>query len=123
MQQRIEIASLEKERFVELFDEWRREVAVKAIPLGYDEWMDQRFARGSEATASFRQRSVSFELSHGGHYEVRGADRKRRVFRCQLSGHLPYISFVNLERGIFYPWISFPSVFTQAELVSLKRLG
>ncbi|KAI3602931.1 hypothetical protein D8I24_3109 (plasmid) [Cupriavidus necator H850] len=119
-QQPIDVQSLGKHRFGELYAEWQKVVAGQNVPLGYDQWMDLRFSQCAPSAVTLRQRTVIFELRHGSSYAVRGD--AYRMFRVQLTGSLPFVSFHHPHIGIDLPWVAFPGVFTQAELLTLTRL-
>lgn len=119
MQQPIDISTFGKDRFTELYSEWQRHASTGRAP-SYDEWMDDRFNKLPKTSAMLRQGTVIFELRHGHVYAVRGDDGTDRVFRIQLSGDFPHLSFRRAQ-GVQLPWIAFPGVFTQAELMTLRR--
>ena len=108
--------------FRSLYIEWQSETRDLRTTLSYDSWMDIRFLQGPSATAALRQGTLVFDLIHGVLYEVRGKDRLRRIFRIQLDGDFPYLSFRDPANAIDFPWIKFPGVFTQAELMTLRRV-
>lgn len=121
MQQPTDTSRYGKERFTELFLEWQRRGSRRsAVP--YDEWMNARFHRLAKRTVLLRQGAIVLELRHGQTYSVRGDDGKERMFRVQLSRDFPHISF-RQPSGVDLPWIAFPGVFTQAELITLRRVS
>ncbi|HBD39151.1 hypothetical protein FOB83_00040 (plasmid) [Cupriavidus metallidurans] len=122
MHQTIELSSLQKERFTGQYTSWLVQTRDRLTTLSYDTWMDLRYQQNRGASASFSQGAVVFDLIHGVLYEVRGKDRLRRIFRIQLDGDFPYLSFRDPANAIDFPWITFPGVFTQAELMTLRRV-
>lgn len=120
MQQPIDVQSFPKNRFDELFAEWQKATSGQGLSLAYDQWMDLRFAQSPPSAVALRQGAVVFELEHGSSYAVRG--HRYRMFRVQLSGALPFVSFHHPGLGVDFPWVVFPGVFTQAELLTLMRL-
>lgn len=122
MHQTVEISSLEKDQFSGLYTAWLVETRDRLTSLSYDTWMDLRFQQNQGTSATFSQGSVVFDLIHGVLYEVRGKDHLRRIFRVQLDGNFPYLSFRDPGNAIDFPWITFPGVFTQAELMTLRRV-
>ncbi|WP_231906820.1 hypothetical protein [Cupriavidus sp. D384] len=121
MHQTVEISSLEKDQFSGLYTAWLVEARDRLTTLSYDTWMDLRFQQNQGTSATFSQGAVVFDLIHGVLYEVRGK-RLRRIFRVQLDGNFPYLSFRDPGNAIDFPWITFPGVFTQAELMTLRRV-
>ena len=115
--QLIDVAHFHKERFHELFDEWQQAVQVE-----YDAWMDQRYVQGPASSVTLKRGRVVFDLDHGAVYEVRGKDGSGRIFRVQLANDFPYVSFRDTASGVDYPWVGLPDVFTQAELMTLRRM-
>ncbi|UIF89135.1 hypothetical protein KAF44_27405 (plasmid) [Cupriavidus necator] len=120
--QAIDVASFPKDRILVLFFEWQAHVRQHAMPMGYDAWLDQRYLQGPAATVTLKQKRVVFELMHGAVFEVRGKDGRRRLFRVQLENDFPYVSFRDPANAVDYPWVAFPGVFTQAELMTLRRV-
>lgn len=120
MQQPTDILTFGKERFTELYSDWQRQ-AFAGPASSYDEWMNDRFERPPEARALLRHGTVVFELRHGRIYAVRGENGVDRAFRIQLSGDFPHLSFRQAS-GVNLPWVTFPGVFTQAELMTLRRV-
>ncbi|TWG87903.1 hypothetical protein L602_001500000360 [Cupriavidus gilardii J11] len=120
MQQPTDISTFGKDRFTELYSEWQRRASAGRAS-SYDEWMDDRFNMLPKTSATLRQGTVVFELRHGHVYAVRGDDGAVRMFRVQLSGDFPHVSF-HQAGGAQLPWIAFPGVFTQAELMTLRRI-
>ncbi|MBF6989331.1 hypothetical protein IPF36_16520 [Cupriavidus sp. IK-TO18] len=117
--QPIDVAHFHKERFHELFDEWQSQQAVQ---VEYDAWMDQRYVQGPAPSVTLKRGRVVFDLVHGAVYEVRGKDGSGRIFRVQLANDFPYVSFRDPASGVDYPWVGLPDVFTQAELMTLRRM-
>lgn len=122
MHQTVELSSLHKTRFTGLYASWLGQTRDRVTAFTYDTWMDLRYQQNQGASASFSQGSVVFDLIHGVLYEVNGKDRLRRIFRIQLDSEFPYMSFRDPANAIDFPWITFPSVFTQAELMTLRRV-
>ncbi|SPK77487.1 conserved protein of unknown function (plasmid) [Cupriavidus taiwanensis] len=121
MQQPIDVQSFGRNRFDELFAEWQKAASGEGLSMGYDQWMDLRFAQHPPSAVTLRQGAVVFELVHRNSYAVRGDTY--RIFRVQLSsGTLPFVSFHHPGMGVDFPWVVFPGVFTQAELLTLIRL-
>ncbi|MFJ4291297.1 hypothetical protein ACIP1U_16160 [Cupriavidus sp. NPDC089707] len=120
--QPIDVASFPKDRFLVLFFAWQAHVRQHAEPTGYDAWLDQRYTQGPAGAVMLKQKSVVFELVHGAVFEVRGKNGSRRLFRVQLENDFPFVSFRDPANGVDYPWVAFPGVFTQAELMSLRRV-
>lgn len=121
-QQPTDVARFGKEQFTALYMEWQSEARDLRTSLSYDSWMDIRFLQGPSATAALRQGTLVFDLIHGVVYEVRGKERQQRIFRVQLAAGFPYASFRDPANAIDFPWVTFPGVFTQAELMSLRRV-
>ncbi|GAA0188880.1 hypothetical protein GCM10009080_56850 [Cupriavidus pauculus] len=121
-QQPTDVARFSKEQFTALFMKWQSETRDQHTSLSYDSWMDIRFLQGPSATAAFRHGSLVFDLIHGLLYEARGKEREQRIFRVQLAEGFPYVSFRDPANAIDFPWVTFPGVFTQAELMSLRRV-
>ncbi|WP_439673140.1 Transposase (plasmid) [Cupriavidus necator] len=120
--QPIDVAHFPKERFRELFDEWQSLVRQQAVQVEYDAWMDQRYVQGLASSVTLKRGRVVFDLVHGAVYEVRGKDGSGRIFRMQLVNDFPYVSFRDPASGVDYHWVAFPDVFTQAELMTLRRM-
>lgn len=111
-----------KDRFTGLFTMWLAQTRDRATNVSYDTWMDLRYMEGPQASVALRQGTIVFDLIHGVVYEVRSRDRVRRIFRVQLDGEFPYVSFRDPANAIDFPWITFPNVFTQAEVMTLRRV-
>jgi len=111
-----------KDRFTGLFTMWLAQTRDRATNVSYDTWMDLRYMESPQASVALRQGTIVFDLIHGVVYEVRSRDRVRRIFRVQLDGEFPYVSFRDPANAIDYPWITFPNVFTQAEIMTLRRV-
>lgn len=120
--QPIDVAHFDKERFHTLFDEWKSLVRQHAIQVEYDAWMDQRFVQGPASSVTIKRGRVVFDLVNGAVYEVRGKDGSGRIFRVQFANDFPYVSFRDPASGVDFPWVAFPDVFTQAELMTLRRM-
>ncbi|WP_243736992.1 hypothetical protein [Cupriavidus sp. L7L] len=120
--QPIDVAHFPKERFHELFDEWQSLVRQQAVQVEYDAWMDLRYVQGPASSVTLKRGRVVFDLVHGAVYEVRGKDGSGRIFRIQLANDFPYVSFRDPASGVDYPWVGSPDVFTQAELMTLRRM-
>lgn len=120
MQQPTDISTFGKDRFTELYSEWQRHASTGRAG-SYDEWMDDRFSQLPKTSATLRQGTVVFKLRHGHVYAVRGDNGAERLFRVQLSRDFPHVSFRQAS-GVELPWVAFPGVFTQAELMTLRRV-
>lgn len=121
--QPIDVAHFPKERSRELFDEWQTLVRQQAVQVEYDAWMDQRYVQGPASSVTLKRGKVVLDLVHGAVYEVRGKDGSgHRIFRVQLANDFPYVSFRDPASGVDYPWVGSPDVFTQAELMTLRRM-
>ncbi|WP_434034779.1 hypothetical protein [Cupriavidus sp. a3] len=120
--QPIDVAHFHKERFHELVDEWQSLVRQEAVQAEYDAWMDQRYEQGPASSVTLKRGRVVFDLVNGAVYEVRGKDGSGRIFRMQLVNDFPYVSFRDPTCGVDYLWVAFPEVFTQAELMTLRRM-
>ncbi|QEZ48811.1 hypothetical protein D2917_31545 (plasmid) [Cupriavidus oxalaticus] len=120
--QPIDVAHFRKERFHTLFDEWQSLIRQHAIQVEYDAWMDQRYVQGPASSVTLKRGRVVFDLVHGAVYQVRGKDGSGRIFRVQLADDFPYVSFRDPASGADYPWVGLPAVFTQAELMTLRRM-
>ncbi|WP_235845006.1 hypothetical protein [Cupriavidus agavae] len=119
--QALDVARFDKERFTGLFDQWRAQIRDGETTATYDTWLELRYLEpGSSHT--YKQGAVVFDLIHGVVYEVRTRDRLRRPFRVQLDHELPYVSFRDTANAFDFPWVAFPKVFTQADLMSLRRV-
>ncbi|WP_059414406.1 MULTISPECIES: hypothetical protein [Cupriavidus] len=121
----IDLYGFAKNRYSMLYLAWQSEFHSHpdgAIPPAFDTWMDSRFLIGHRSSEIFRNGAAVFELRHGSTYEIRDADGKLRVFRCQLDNGFPHISFMDPDAGQVFPWITMPGVFSQAELFSLREL-
>lgn len=122
MQQPKDVASFEKEQFLEVFVEWKSHASHLAHPMGYDAWMDAKFLGGPATAQTFKKGKVFFELVHGAMYEVRAGKKGQRIFRCLLANGVPFASFRNPALAADFPWVALPGVFSQAELMSLRRI-
>ena len=120
--QPIAVAGFGKDRFTGLFTLWLAQTRDRTTTVSYDTWMDLRYLQSPRTSVALTQGTIVFDLIHGVVYEVRTRDRARRIFRVQLDGDFPYVSFRDPANAIDFPWITFPNVFTQAELMTLRRV-
>lgn len=121
MREPIDVVQLTTEKSAVLFDEWSKLARSGRVDIRYEAWMDQRYLTDLNIAITLRQGSVIFDMIHGVEYAVRGNGESLRRFRVQLTPTLPYISFRDAGGVLDFPWITFPGVFTQGELQSLRR--
>ncbi|WP_237380891.1 hypothetical protein [Cupriavidus sp. SW-Y-13] len=120
--QPLEVARFGKDRFTGLFNMWLAQTRDRATTVSYDTWMDLRYMQGLRTSVALTMGTFVFDLRHGVVYEVKSRGRAPRIFRVQLDDDFPYVSFRDPANAIDFPWITFPNVFTQAELMTLRRV-